>query len=739
MNSTRTIQAFSLSLPNAPKMIELVPADLTAHGGLGIKDANEADGFLVLMLAYLDQAEHDRLELWLNDDFITSTTIAKGKEQDDTPLRIPPGLFQKALNRIKFTIRRTSGNDDSTKDLILLHRTSPPGDTPPVLNLSVSHKNIGPVEADKVAVTLSYQNMQWYDLIIVSCNGVQIRHTLQPDSTAPLPPLPQNVVIPIPRSVLEQGGDDPTFEFKFRVADYLSNPSGPPTWSNSVFVDVHLNRLTLPVAVLREIPTENNDDPAIVDLAKMKGGPLWALVHLVETLWSVGDSIYLKFTAELDGNPVASHEQTLPVTQVGTQLAWDIPNAKVVANSSVRMTYALIRNGATIATSTPAIAEVVGASTIELLPPFLVSPAVTPIDVLASAAGVTVRFEHLAARTEDRGRLWEEDALPGSPPFPLVQFNSNKRVNTLLSQAYLAARHGKTIELRWNLNRDGGRVGQSPPMTFSVLRIADGDSRLPIPNIAGETGVVLDVMKLTDDAKIFAAKWSFQTEGLPVWLKLDGIDYDGRPVSLPIKTGEPHLSADGLEIPVDVNWLRKLKDRSELTVVVRVGLDKQSTEESAVRLPLRSYSIKTFAIPTFEDFSSVGHRILPINSPVDINSMILTTIAPSTERQQIAQSNPFPGKIDGYVIVLGLTETRAKLRMDFKFSYSKVTFWYYHANLIVIAESFDSEGNFLEKIELNQRSLTQISFSKPGIKRIEFDNNLNQNRACFLDSFELTP
>jgi hypothetical protein len=374
-----------------------------------------------------------------------------------------------------------------------------------------------------------------------------------------------------------------------------------------------------------------------------------------------------------------------------------------------------------------------------LLPPFLVKPAVSPIDVLASAAGVTVRFEHLAARTEDKGRLWEEDALPGSPPFPLVQFNSNKRVNTLLSQAYLAARHGKTIELRWNLNRDGGRVGQSPPMTFSVLRIADGDSRLPIPNIAGETGVVLDVMELTDDAKIFAAKWSFQTEGLPLWLKLDGIDNDGRPVSLPIRMGEPHLSADGLEIPINVNWLRKLKDRSELTVVVRVGLDKQSTEESAVRLPLRSYSIKTFAIPTFEDFSSVGVRRLPINSPVDINSMILTTLAPSTSQQDIGQSSPFPGKIDGYVLILGLTETRAKLRMDFKFSYSKVTFWYYHANLIVIAESFDSEGNLLEKIELNQRSLTQISFSKPGIKRIEFDNNLNQNRACFLDSFELTP
>lgn len=122
-----------------------------------------------------------------------------------------------------------------------------------------------------------------------------------------------------------------------------------------------------------------------------------------------------------------------------------------------------------------------------LLPPFLVKPAVSPIDVLASAAGVTVRFEHLAARTEDKGRLSEEDALPGSPPFPLVQFNSNKRVNTLLSQAYLAARHGKTIELRWNLNRDGGRVGQSPPMTFSVLRIADGDSRLPIPNIGNRS------------------------------------------------------------------------------------------------------------------------------------------------------------------------------------------------------------------------------------------------------------
>lgn len=247
-------------------------------------------------------------------------------------------------------------------------------------------------------------------------------------------------------------------------------------------------------------------------------------------------------------------------------------------------------------------------------------------------------------------------------------------------------------------------------------------------------------MKLTDDAKIFAAKWSFQTEGLPLWLKLDGIDNDGRPVSLPIKTGEPHLSADGLEIPVDVGWLRKLKDGSNLTVTVKVGVGKLSKEDSAVRLPLRSYSIKTFVIPVREDFSSFSDLPFPVGTPIDIGSMVITTLPPTISPQGTANTPYYyPGKIEGQVLGMGWGNKRAKLRLDLKSSHASVKFWYLASSGPISLESFDSEGGLLERITLPPAHAAQIALSKPGIRRIKLDNYLNTYAACFLDHFELTP
>ncbi|SIR05728.1 hypothetical protein SAMN05216509_0341 [Pseudomonas sp. B10] len=239
------VEPFALSLPFVPKIVELNPAMADVHGGIAIADANEADGLLVLMLAYLGQSENDGLTLYVNGIEGPRTTIAAGKESDDTPVRLTAGLLQKGLNRLKFTIKRTSGNEESSEELVLYHRTSPPGDTPPVLDLTPSHKVIGAGEADKFKVTVTYDNLQWYDRIFVFCNGAHHQYQLTPGSASPLPPVPKSVVIDIPKEKLIEGGNDRTFEIKYRVVDYLTNPSGPPTWSDAVFVEVDLDKISL--------------------------------------------------------------------------------------------------------------------------------------------------------------------------------------------------------------------------------------------------------------------------------------------------------------------------------------------------------------------------------------------------------------------------------------------------------------------------------------------------------------
>ena len=93
------------------------------------------------------------------------TIVEAGKENEDTTLYLAAGLLQKGPNQIKISVKRTSGNTDSTEELVLLYRTSPPGDTPAVLSLSVSHSQIDAENADDVSVTVTYKNINWYDSI----------------------------------------------------------------------------------------------------------------------------------------------------------------------------------------------------------------------------------------------------------------------------------------------------------------------------------------------------------------------------------------------------------------------------------------------------------------------------------------------------------------------------------------------------------------------------------------------
>lgn len=464
------VEPFALSYPFVSEMVELEPAMADVHGGVSIASANDADGLLVLMLAYVGQAKNDTVNLCVNDSKGPGTTIAAGEENDDTPVRLPAGLLQKGLNRIKFTIKRTSGNEESTKELVLYHRTSPPGDTPPVMNLSVSHTIIGPEEAKKFKVTAIYENAQWYDRIITFINGVHFEYLLIPGSVSPLPPVPKSVVIDIPEDKLIEGGNDKTFEIKYRVVDYLTNSSGPPTWSDAVFVEVDLDKIAL-------------DPPTLVE-------------------------------------------------------------------------------------------------------------ATSPIDVLANPNGAKFRITFSNSMAKDKCRFVIK-APKGSPTFPLVEFDANKQIDTVLSQTFLAATQGKVIEALWNLNRNGGQAGKSPVAKFSVLKIASGDHRLPRPIVAGQTGTQLDIDQLKASDLITVDEWPHQPGEL-VSIIMKGIKNDGSSNVWELLKDAPS-SPPGFNCPVPLDVLYSLKPDNPLTIhfsVSNFGPDKDT-----ILFPEESYNVSLRPLP----------------------------------------------------------------------------------------------------------------------------------------------
>lgn len=232
------VEPFELTLPYVLEMIKLVPPMQDVHGGVSIEKANGPDDLQFLMLAYLKQDKNDELRLEVNGTVEDTTSVKEGKETEDTPLYLAPGLLRKGLNRVRILIKRISGNEEATPELVLFYKTSPPGDTPPVMNLSLNHRTIDAANADDVYATVDYNNSQDHDKIFISCNGVIVEHTRLPGDPSPLR-------IHIPKMKLIEGGVSKTFPFKFRVVDYVRNPSGPPTWSDIVTADVDWNRVSL--------------------------------------------------------------------------------------------------------------------------------------------------------------------------------------------------------------------------------------------------------------------------------------------------------------------------------------------------------------------------------------------------------------------------------------------------------------------------------------------------------------
>lgn len=331
------------------------------------------------------------------------------------------------------------------------------------------------------------------------------------------------------------------------------------------------------------------------------------------------DRVYFYGRGSASGGSFSGYVDLIPAT-AGRPLRITVEKQYVTANlnGTLVASYSIQRGGVSLGHSRELTLRI-GTAQVELPPPFLVAPATDPLDVLAYPNGVTVRIEFPEALSGDQACLEEDNPPAGWPPFPLVEFNSNKRVNTVLSPEFLAARHGKVIELRGNLYRKGVPAGQSDAITVTVLKIADGDPRFPTPNIANNTSPALDIKDLTADARILAQKWLLFEPGQPIWVWHEGINKNGDTVSKPIRSGETNDSADGLSVQAQVEWLKELKNESQLTTNFAVNLDNSTDRAKAVTFPQRSYIIKN-TDKIYENFNSTEFQKFNPNQPIKLAS-----------------------------------------------------------------------------------------------------------------------
>jgi hypothetical protein len=683
----------------------------------------------------------DVIRLRVNNASTEATkTIQPGEENAVHTLYLPKGLLlPNQLNTLVYTITRGSQNiGTSTPELTLLYNDIRPGkeDLTPgdgahsrlqlILPQDVIDDGIDAERAKQgVQVCFAYPYCRAYDVIRLNCNGQDVLRTVTA-TEAPATPSDETttICVMVGEDVFQRAGDSPKFIFSYTVTDQLGN--GPDTdspYSGAVEADVHLRETRLVAPDLAEDPDDPSDDPSTIDLTKLGSKPLTVLVHAFTPLWQPNDKIRVLYTATQPGAPVVSHTVEADVGRIPFTYKPVVPNAKVIAGSTVRAKYELVRGGNVIATSKTASADVIGDPIIDLLPPLLVAPAVDPIDVLTYPKGVTVRIEYLGALTGDRARLVEVNPPAGAPQFPLVAFNSNKRVNTVLSSAFLAARQGMVIKLRWNLNRNGGQAGKSPATQISVLKIADGDPRLPTPNIAGNTSDVLDVQDLTTDARILAVKWPLFEPEQPLWVTYAGFNNNGDPISKDVRSGEPNDSVDGLSVAAQVEWLKELKGGTELKITCAANLDGSAIKDRAVNFPLRFYGIKN--IPLYENFDDTPTQLITVGQRIELSSMVITFLSGSGQ-MGISDSltyPPIPGKRSGQLLhICYKAQASQRCRIDLRAAYSKVSFWQSWTDFPTSTAFFYNTAGQLLGQRTFDKSATDaylVEFTSNGITRIE--------------------
>ena len=342
------------------------------------------------------------------------------------------------------------------------------------------------------------------------------------------------------------------------------------------------------------------------------------------------DRVNYRWRGSASGGSVSDHVDLIPAT-AGRPVRITVDKKYVTTNlnGTVVADYSIQRAGETLGHSHELTLRI-GTALGELPPPFLVAPATDPIDVLAYPDGVTVRIEYPEALSGDQACLVEVDPPAGTPPFPLVEFN-NKRVDTVLSPAFLAARHGKVIELRWDLNRNDEQAGESDATRVTLLKITDEDPRLPSPKIPqASDDNVLDLNSFEGNAEVTVLPWTGISTDNIVQLKLSGKDDNDDDCTIPILTNHKITDTEktsGIKQTLTREQLLSLGHDTELKISLEVSPIPASNLTPIIFPPLNLKLLKNPPLLTFEDFETGSVGQWPVGTVMDFPSMTVTIVA----------------------------------------------------------------------------------------------------------------
>lgn len=582
----------------------------------------------------LDPEEYVEMTLWLNGVRIGNAPV--GDKSIDFDM-FQSGLRDGITNVIQYKLKRHSGNESESTELWALYSATLPGgnDVPgngehPGLGISLPAEWGDPANIDKdkidnkVPLTLAYSHMKAHDKVTVEIGNERFDYTVKPGEVG------ASFVALIDREQFELVGSQDNCPFRYTVVDQLLNAAHKRRWSKIIRANVDVDGVTLGKPILREILNDSEDVATEIDLGKLASNELLVVVLTSPGEFKKDDKIKAEYIAKLEGHPdvVEKMEGTVEADEFGEKkrCILKVPNAKVIAGSSVAVTYALFTsNNVPVGKSEVATAIVVGTRVVLKPPKIKEAPNdnLQPVAAKDTLTAVVPAYDNMIGT--QLKVAWSGAPGEGSATVGPIDVTAQADKEIALPNSVVAFNLGKNVKVIYTVIRNG--VPQdSDELSLTVLPIADGDKDLPTPTIDGAVGDELDVTQLEDGAQLRIEKWMLQALNQNIWLRYDGTDKNGDAVEKVFWAGEAHQQSDGLVTAAQVAWLRELKDGSPLNITFKLNYDKVANADTAVPFPVRAYTIKSAApVTIYENFETTEFQELTNRVPLSLPSGLVIT------------------------------------------------------------------------------------------------------------------
>lgn len=521
------------------------------------------------------------------------------------------------------------------------------------------------------------------------------------------------------------------------------NPSLPFT-DSWILTVTDVNKL--PAAIPRERSNDPTDDPGFIDLALLGKNPLLVVVLTADNRFEAGDTVNATVTVKTPNLPdkVVPLSGTVATDQFGQKqpLVLEAANNLFSTGATVLIDYKLLRGTTPVGDSDIATAQVIGVALPDLFPPRFQKSIAGKLDPLdpANLQGANAQAEVLGALPGDTASMVVEGAPgDGSPTFSAIHFNTNKRANFALDSRFIAANMGKPVRFFYKFFRNDDSTN-SEALDGSVERIADFDSRLPVPRIDDNDTHELDVTKLLPTSEFRLEAWPHQVPGQTGHLRYEGTDtndkqvvYDDEDIEgVPLGMGTLTRTLQ----PKLIAWLQALKHGRDLKISFSLNYDGKANKQDAVMFqkavffPERSYRVDSAPVMIEENFDAYTTRLITPGQTIELQSMDIVFLS-GTEQVGIApmsdggNSPVLPGRRMGQLLHIGhqQTEIFQRVRLDLKMVCSFVSFWLTWNNVSVTASYYDAGGGLIAQKVLpvvDPADAQYYEFSSPGISRLEF-------------------